>query len=80
MEKSFKSGDIVLYENTGTKELGIVKRENNKGDGYFVYYSTGDTAANTRSEDIEKVENYEDHADAINFNIFAEMISTHLPD
>lgn len=28
-------------------ELGMVKRPNNTGDGYFCWYSCGDTAANT---------------------------------
>lgn len=44
-----KPGDLVLYKRRGcgSYELGVVKSRNAKGDGWFVWYSGGDTAAST---------------------------------
>lgn len=45
--KSFEEGELFIYINGDSAEIGKVKRKNNTGDGYFCYYSSGETAANT---------------------------------
>ena len=45
--KAFKEDELFVYINGDNAEIGKVKRENNTGDGYFCYYSSGETAANT---------------------------------
>lgn len=46
MEK-FEPGELFIYRNGNSYELGKVKRPNNTGDGYFCWYHSGETAANT---------------------------------
>ena len=46
-----------MYTNGDRWELGKVKRPNNDGSGYFCWYSTGDTAANTPVECMHKLAN-----------------------
>ena len=58
MSDVFKAGELFVYVNGDRWELGMVKRENNTGDGYFCYYSTGDTAANTPIENMHKLANH----------------------
>jgi len=57
----FKEGDIVIYKNGESYELGEVKRvcEKEKGEEqcYFVLYSTGDTAARTPESCLRKIRN-----------------------
>lgn len=45
--KTFEEGELFIYMNGDNAEIGKVKRKNNTGDGYFCYYSSGETAANT---------------------------------
>ena len=53
----FKEGEIFVYINGDRCELGKVKRPNNTGDGYFCYYSEGQTAANTPTDCMRKLIN-----------------------
>ena len=53
----YKPGELFVYCNGDRWELGKVKRPNNAGDGYFCYYSTGDTASNTPVECMHKLAN-----------------------
>ena len=41
----YKAGQYVIYRNGDSYEIGKIKRV--VDDGAFVYYSSGDTAANT---------------------------------
>ena len=54
---TYKTGELFVYTNGDKWELGQVKRENNTGDGYFCYYSTGDTAASTPLRCMHKLAN-----------------------
>lgn len=45
--KSFEEGELFVYMNGDNAAIGKVKRKNSTGDGYFCYYSSGETAANT---------------------------------
>lgn len=54
----FTEGELFVYVNGDRWELGMVKRPNNTGDGYFCWYSTGDTAANTPVDHMHKLENH----------------------
>ena len=53
----FENGELFVYVNGDRWELGMVKRPNNTGDGYFCWYSLGDTAANTPTELMHKLAN-----------------------
>ena len=53
----FASGELFVYVNGDRWELGMVKRPNNTGDGYFCWYSRGDTAANTPTDRMRKLAN-----------------------
>ena len=60
MEKrmsEYRQGELFVYVNGDRWELGIVKRPNNTGDGYFCWYSRGDTAANTPTDHMHKLDN-----------------------
>lgn len=59
---AIKQGDAVLYKRRGcdSYELGIVKARNVRDDGWFVYYSGGDTAANTPDDCLFEFENAAD--------------------
>lgn len=69
---AIRPGDYVCYtrRDTDHHELGVVKRRNNTGDGWFVWYSAGETAANTPDDllcrvhgniDVERYANVDDH-------------------
>jgi len=53
----FENGELFVYTNGDRWELGMVKRPNNSGDGYFCWYSRGDTAANTPTSRMHKLSN-----------------------
>ena len=53
----FENGELFVYTNGDRWELGMVKRPNNTGDGYFCWYSLGDTAANTPTDHMHKLAN-----------------------
>lgn len=53
----YEPGELFVYVNGDRWELGQVKRENNKGDGYFCWYSMGDTCANTPTGCMHKLAN-----------------------
>lgn len=55
---TYQPGELFVYTNGDKWELGLVKRPNNTGDGYFCYYSTGDTAANTPTSRMHKLANH----------------------
>lgn len=52
----FKEGELVLYQNGNSFELGVVKRARDE-ESYFVYYHTGDTAALTHESNLHKIKN-----------------------
>lgn len=56
MIKTYEPGELFVYTNGDRWELGMVKRPGS-GDGYFCWYSRGDTAANTPVEHMHKLEN-----------------------
>ena len=56
-DDSFDPGELFVYTNGDRWELGQVKRANIDGTGYFCWYSTGDTAANTPVECMHKLAN-----------------------
>ena len=43
--QKFKEGQLIVYRNGDTYEIGKIKRV--VSDGAFVYYSSGETAAKT---------------------------------
>lgn len=59
----FKRGDLVVYAPTSEDgriykcEIGVVKSVDEERMTAFVAYSTGDTCAHTRLENLMKVEN-----------------------
>ena len=57
MSDAYENGELFVYVNGDRWELGMVKRPNNTGDGYFCWYSRGDTAANTPIECMHKLAN-----------------------
>lgn len=57
MADVFEIGELFVYVNGDRWELGTVKRPNNTGDGYFCWYSRGDTAANTPVRCMRKLAN-----------------------
>lgn len=52
----FEPGELFVYTNGNRWELGMVKRPGN-GDGYFCWYSRGDTAAFTPTSCMHKLSN-----------------------
>ena len=56
-DEAFVEGELFVYTNGDRWELGMVKRPNNAGNGYFCWYSTGDTAANTPTRCMHKLAN-----------------------
>lgn len=50
-----ESGELIIYINGNTAEIGEVKRVVN--DGAYVYYSCGDTAAKTPFDCMYKLIN-----------------------
>lgn len=57
MTSTFEPNELFVYVNGDKWELGMVKRPNNTGDGYFCWYSRGDTAANTPLRCMHKLAN-----------------------
>ena len=57
MAEKYEIGELFVYVNGDRWELGMVKRPNNTGDGYFCWYSRGDTAANTPVSCMYKLSN-----------------------
>lgn len=57
MSMEFVPRELFVYVNGDRWELGMVKRPNNTGDGYFCWYSRGDTAANTPLSHMHKLAN-----------------------
>ena len=55
MEK-FEVGEVIIYQNGDSFELGIVKSVCDN-DEYFIWYHTGDTASRTNARDLHKVSN-----------------------
>lgn len=55
--ETFRPGELFIYRNGNRYEIGKVKRPNNTGDGYFCWYHTGETAANTPVTCMHKLEN-----------------------
>jgi hypothetical protein len=55
--KEFKPGELFIYVNGDRYEVGKVKKENYTGDGYFCWYNTGETAANTPVDCMHKITN-----------------------
>lgn len=60
----FKEGDLVVYASIDEKkgkfykfELGKIKSINKTKKTAFVYYHTGETAANTNLSDLIKITN-----------------------
>ena len=61
-EPKFEVGDAVIYINGDRCEIGIVKKvcertERDRENNYFVYYSTGDTAARTGESHLREITN-----------------------
>ena len=57
MSEHYSPGELFVYTNGDRWELGMVKCPNNTGDGYFCWYSRGDTAANTPTTHMHKLSN-----------------------
>ena len=55
--KQFKPGELFIYVNGGQYEIGKVKKPNNDGSGYFCWYHSGETAANTPVQNMHKLNN-----------------------
>ena len=51
----FKEGELILYQNGDSFEIGKIKRLT--PNGAFVWYSSGDTAAKTPFECMHKLVN-----------------------
>lgn len=54
----YMPGELFVYVNGDRWELGMVKAPNNDNTGYFCWYHTGDTAANTPLWHMHKLENH----------------------
>lgn len=54
-DTEFHEGEIILYQNGSSFEVGRIKRI--VADGAFVYYSEGDTAAKTPFDCMRKIVN-----------------------
>ena len=57
MSEKFEPGELFIYVNGDRYELGKVKRPNNTSDGYFCWYHLGETAANTPTSCMHKLQN-----------------------
>lgn len=58
LKDMFEPGEIVVFNDGYRIQLGEVKKKNPMvEDNYFVYYSTGDTAASTDACYLHKTEN-----------------------
>ena len=57
MSDEFEPGELFIYVNGDRYELGKVKRPNNDGTGYFCWYHCGETAANTPTRCMHKLQN-----------------------
>ena len=55
MTTKFNVGDLIVYQNGDTFEIGKIKRLTD--DGAFVWYSTGETAAKTPFDAMHKIAN-----------------------
>jgi len=55
MEERFKPGQLVIYKNGDRLEVGKIKRIN--GDGAWVWYHSGETAALTNFRNLYPLEN-----------------------
>ena len=53
----FKVGDLVIYQNGSSYEIGKIKRLAEDGSGAWVYYSSGDTATKTPYDHMHKLMN-----------------------
>lgn len=53
--KEFKPGQLIIYRNGDTYEIGKIKRI--VSDGAFVYYSSGETAAKTPFDLMHPIKN-----------------------
>lgn len=53
----FKPGELFIYQNGNKYEIGKVKKPNYDGTGYFCWYHTGSTTANTPIECMHKLVN-----------------------
>lgn len=53
--KDFKEGEYIIYQNGDRYEIGKIKRI--VDDGAFVWYHSGETAANTPFEQMHKIVN-----------------------
>lgn len=56
---NFNPGEVVIYQNGDSFELGVIKcvRIINDRICYFVWYHTGDTAACTHERNLHKIIN-----------------------
>ena len=57
MQETYEPGELFIYRNGERHEIGKVKRPNNDGTGYFCWYHTGETAANTPVWSMHKLAN-----------------------
>lgn len=55
IDTEFHEGELVLYQNGSSFEIGKIKRITD--NGAFVYYSSGDTAAKTPFDCLRKIIN-----------------------
>lgn len=56
---SINPGDLVIYKKRGCNsfEIGRALKRNNTNDGWFIFYSRGETAANTPDDCIFPIDN-----------------------
>jgi hypothetical protein len=57
VSEEFDPGELFIYVNGERFEIGKVKRPDNNGTGYFCWYHRGETAANTPTYCMHKLEN-----------------------
>lgn len=57
LKETYEPGELFVYINGDRWELGMVKRPNDSGTGYYCWYSRGDTAANTPFVYMHKLAN-----------------------
>lgn len=55
-KETFKEGDLVLYQNGSSFELGVIKKIRDP-ENFWVYYHTGDTGALTNIRNLHKIKN-----------------------
>lgn len=53
----FHEGELIVYQNGDTFQIGEIKRLCDFGEGAFVYYHEGDTASLTPFENMHKLRN-----------------------